>query len=144
MDNITPNPADNRPITMTQSGYKILIIEDDKFLRDLLSQKLTREGFKVFPAAGGEEGLRTVSDNRPDLILLDLVLPGLDGFEILERLKKDAKFSSIPVLILSNLGQKEDIDRAMSLGAIDFMVKANFTPGEITEKVKSILNKSYT
>ena len=134
---------DERPSISAETNFKLLIIEDDKFLRDLIAQKLVREGFKVTPAAGGEEGLKAARENRPDLILLDLVLPGMDGFEILEQLKKDPQLSSIPVLILSNLSQKEDIDRALALGAIDFMIKANYTPGEITEKIKSILKKSY-
>ena len=80
---------------------------------------------------------------NPHLILLDLILPGMDGFEILARLKKDPKTSSVPILVLSNLGQKEDIDKAASLGAVDYMIKANFTPGEISERIKSILKKKY-
>ncbi|MBI2609757.1 response regulator [Candidatus Giovannonibacteria bacterium] len=121
----------------------ILIVEDDKFLRDLISQKLNREGFKVRTAIDGEIGMKEIGERRPALILLDLILPGIDGFEILERLRNDANLSSIPVLVLSNLGQSEDIDRARSLGAEDFMIKANFTPGEIVEKVKQVLNKKY-
>ena len=77
------------------------------------------------------------------MILLDLLLPGIDGFTILERLKADKKTASIPVVVLSNLGQPEDINRAMKLGAEDFMVKANFTPNEIIEKIKNVLNKKY-
>lgn len=143
MDNYPENFSDQRPITTTQPNFKLLIIEDDKFLRDLIGQKLLREGFKVYSASGGEEGLKLAMENRPDLILLDLVLPGMDGFEVLEKAKKDPKLSSIPILILSNLGQKEDVDRAIALGASDFMVKANYTPGEITEKIKTILKQSY-
>ena len=125
------------------SQPKILIIEDDKFLRDLLSQKLTREGFKVLAAMEGEEGIKIAGEEMPNLVLLDLILPGLDGFDILERLKKDSRLSSIPVLVLSNLGQKEDIERAISSGAEGFLIKANFTPGEIVDKVKSVLQKKY-
>jgi len=126
-----------------QGGAKILIVEDDKFLRDLIVQKLKREGFAISEAVDGEEGLKIAKEKHPDIILLDLILPGLDGFEILRRVKSDASTASIPVIVLSNLGQKEDMDRAMSGGAEDFMVKAHFTPGEIIAKVKSILKKKY-
>ncbi|MEK9209372.1 MAG: response regulator [Patescibacteria group bacterium] len=121
----------------------ILIIEDDKFLRELIVQKLVAEGFKVYSAIDGEESFKILEKIMPHLILLDLILPGMDGFEILTRLKKDQKTSSVPILVLSNLGQKEDIDKAVSLGAVGYMIKANFTPGEIVEKVKNILREKY-
>ena len=79
----------------------------------------------------------------PNLVLLDLILPGIDGFEILKRIKNDKTTAQIPVIVLSNLGQKEDMERVVSLGAEDFMVKAHFTPGEIIAKIKSILKKKY-
>jgi len=128
-----------------EAGNKIniLIVEDDKFLRDLMVQKLKREGFKTLEAVDGEAGIKLAKDEHPDIILLDLILPGLDGFEILRRLKSDAAISPIPVIVLSNLGQKEDMERALSAGAEDFMVKAHFTPGEIVAKIKSILQKKY-
>lgn len=126
-----------------KESVKILIVEDDKFLRDLIVQKLKREGFATSEAVDGEEGLKIAKDKRPDIILLDLILPGLDGFEVLRRIKSDASIASIPVIVLSNLGQKEDMDRAMSGGAEDFMVKAHFTPGEIITKIKSVLKKKY-
>ena len=126
-----------------QGGAKILIVEDDKFLRDLIVQKLKKEGFAIFEAVDGEEGLKITKEKHPDIILLDLILPGLDGFEVLRRIKSDAPIAQIPVIVLSNLGQKEDMDRAMSGGAEDFMIKAHFTPGEIIAKVKSILKKKY-
>lgn len=121
---------------------KILIIEDDKFLRDLIAQKLRRENLSPLEAVDGEGSLKAAKEKRPDLILLDLILPGMDGFEILKRLKDDNASARIPVIVLSNLGQKEDMDRAISLGAEDFMVKAHFTPGEIVVKIKSILKKN--
>lgn len=127
-----------------QSGKaKILAIEDDKFLRDLIVQKLQKEGFLTLEAVDGEEGLKAAKEGRPDLILLDLILPGVDGFEVLRRIKSDKEISSIPVIVLSNLGQKEDMDRAVAGGAEDFMVKAHFTPGEIVAKIKTILKKKY-
>lgn len=142
-------PAAEEPLATKSRGggdggkTTILIVEDDKFLRDLIVQKLKRDGFLTLEALDGEEGLRLTGEKRPDLILLDLILPGLDGFEVLRRLKGDKMMSQIPVIVLSNLGQKEDMDRALSGGAEDFMVKAHFTPGEIIVKIKSILKKKY-
>ena len=118
---------------------KILIIEDDKFLRELISMKLQKEGYTIVEAVDGEEGEKKIKEEKPDLVLLDLILPGIDGFEVLSRIKEDPAVSSIPVIILSNLGQKEEIEKGLKLGAIDFLVKAHFTPGEIIEKIKNIL-----
>src|SRR3989344_1953875 len=122
---------------------KILIIEDDKFLRDLISQKLQHDGFAVKEATDGESGLEAALQDPPDLILLDLILPRLDGFAVLEKIKKDEKLKKTPVLVLSNLGQKDDVSRAILLGAEDFLIKSNFTLGEVVEKIKGILNKKY-
>lgn len=124
---------------MIISDVKILIIEDDQFLRDLMSQKLLKEGFKIVGAIDGEEGLKKAAEEKVDLILLDLILPGMDGFEILSKLKQKAETNKIPVIILSNLGQKDDVAKAKDLGAADYMIKAHFTPGEIIDKVKQIL-----
>lgn len=118
---------------------KILIIEDDKFLRELIIRKLVNEGYQTIEATDGEEGVRTAKAEKPDLILLDLILPGIDGFEALARIKKDQETTNLPVIILSNLGQKEDIERGLKLGAADYLIKAHFSPGEIIEKVASIL-----
>ena len=118
---------------------KILIIEDDKFLRELITQKVAQEGYDVIGAMDGEEGLRMAGEEQPSLILLDLILPTMDGFKVLRQLKEQETTKNIPVIILSNLGQKEDIDKGMQLGAVDYIIKAHFTPGEITEKVKSIV-----
>lgn len=119
----------------------ILIIEDDKFLRELISRKLANEEFKIEEAIDGEEGLRKLQEAKPGLVLLDLILPGLDGFEVLERIKDNPSTSAVPVLILSNLGQKDEIERGLKLGAVDFLVKAHFTPEEIVDKIKMILSK---
>jgi DNA-binding response OmpR family regulator len=117
----------------------IFIIEDDKFLRELISKKLYKENYNVITAVNGEEGIKKIKEEKPDLVLLDLVLPGINGFEVLSQIKNDPTISLIPVIILSNLGQEEDIEKGMELGAIDYMVKAHFTPGEIVEKIKTIL-----
>ena len=123
------------------SGDKpfILVVEDDKFLRELLVRKLASEGFDVENAIEAEATFRILGERKPDMILCDLILPGIDGFEILSRIKADPKTADIPVVILSNLGQKEDLDKAMALGAKDFMVKANFTLDEIVTKVHSVV-----
>ncbi len=118
---------------------KILIVEDDKFLRELIARKVIDEGFDVSEAIGGEEGIKKIKEEKPDMVLLDLILPGIDGFEVLTRMKEDPTLSSIPVIIFSNLGQKEDIEKGLKLGAIDYLIKAHFTPGEIIEKIKANL-----
>jgi len=118
---------------------KILIVEDDKFLRELIVRKLTNESYDVVQAVDGEQGLQKTKEEKPDLILLDLILPGIDGFEVLAQKKEDPFIASIPVIVLSNLGQKEDVDKGLSLGATDYLIKAHFTPGEIIEKVRNII-----
>lgn len=120
---------------------KILVVEDDRFLRKLLIDRLTEEGYLVDGAADGEEGLKKAKGEEIGLILLDLILPGIDGFEVLTRLKKDKDLEKIPVLILSNLGQKEEIEKGLKLGAVDYVIKAHFTLDEIIEKIKTILPK---
>ncbi|MDP2926547.1 MAG: response regulator [bacterium] len=120
---------------------KILIIEDDLFLRELMSKKLVGEGYQISGATDGEEGIRSVKSEKPDLVLLDLILPGIDGFEVLARIKQDPEIAQTPVIVLSNLGQKEDIERGIKLGAVDYLIKAHFTPGEIVEKIASVFSK---
>ena len=117
----------------------ILIIEDDKFLRELIAQKLIKEGFEISEAVDGEEGIKKVKEEKPDLVLLDLILPGIDGFEVLSRMREESTLTSIPVIILSNLGQKEDVEKGLKLGAVDYLIKAHFTPGEIIDKIRAAL-----
>jgi len=122
-------------------AIKILVVEDDKFLRELITQKLSREGYDVYEAVDGEDGVRKAKESNPDIILLDLILPGIDGFEVLAKIKEDSNLEQIPVVILSNLGQRDDVERGLKLGAVDFLIKAHFTPGEIIEKVNKILEE---
>jgi len=117
----------------------ILIVEDDKFLRELIAQKLTKEGYEVSEAIDGEEGIKKIQEEKPNLVLLDLILPGIDGFEVLSKMKEDQALVQIPVIILSNLGQKEDVEKGLKLGAVDYLIKAHFTPGEILDKIKAVL-----
>lgn len=118
---------------------KILLIEDDKFLRELMTKKLFSMDYDVSSSVDGESGLEMIKEKQPDLVLLDLILPGMNGFEVLEKAKKDPEINNIPIIILSNLGQKEDIDKGLELGAKDFLIKAHFTPQEIANKLKNIL-----
>ncbi|MDO8424702.1 MAG: response regulator [bacterium] len=118
---------------------RILIVEDDKFLRELIGQKLVREGYDILESIDGEDGLKKIKNDKPDLVLLDLILPSMDGFEVLSRIKEEVVSGAPPVIILSNLGQKEDVEKGLKLGAADYLIKAHFTPGEIIEKVKNIL-----
>jgi DNA-binding response OmpR family regulator len=119
--------------------HTVLVVEDDQFLRDLIVKKLEEEDFITIQAIDGEEGLRLIREKNPDIVLLDLILPGIDGFEVLKQSKADASIANVPIIILSNLGQKDDIDRGLQLGAKDYLIKAHFTPGEIVQKVKDIL-----
>jgi len=120
-------------------GKNILIIEDDEFLRGLISKKLASEGFAVISAIDGEKGIEKAREQNPDLILLDLLLPNVDGYEVLQKMKENPATSHIPIIVVSNLGQSEDIDKAMKLGATDFLIKAQYTAEEIVNKVKAAI-----
>jgi CheY-like chemotaxis protein len=120
---------------------KILLVEDDSFLRGLIGKKLADKKYEIIYASDGEKALELLKGDKPDLILLDILLPGIDGFEVLKKIKQDSKLSNIPVIIISNLMQQKDIDKAKSLGATDYLVKVQFTTDEISEKIKEVLNK---
>ncbi|MDD5032160.1 MAG: response regulator [Patescibacteria group bacterium] len=124
-----------------KNGRKVLLVEDDSFLRDICAKKLTKEGFQVFEILDGEEALKNLEKIEPDIILLDIILPTVNGFEVLEKIRanKDKKISKTPVIMLSNLGQEEDVKKALGLGANDYLIKAHFTTEEIIEKVKKEL-----
>jgi len=122
-----------------KNNIPILIVEDDVFLADLYRTKFELEGFDVYTAYDGEKGLELVGKKRPAVILLDLILPKLNGFVVLENIKKDKKLKDIPVILLTNLSQKADVEKGLSLGATDYLIKAHFAPGEIAEKIASIL-----
>ena len=117
----------------------ILIIEDDDFFRELIRKKLLSENINVLEAVDGESGIKLVSEKKPDLIILDLLLPNMDGFEVLSKIKSNTDLSSIPVIILSNLGQQEDIERGLKLGADDYLVKSQFDIDQVTDKIKTTL-----
>jgi two-component system, sensor histidine kinase and response regulator len=123
-----------------QPKAKVLIVDDDAFLSGIYATKLELEGFGVVTARDGEEGLKAAFKERPDLILCDVLMPKLDGFEVLKRLKADPQTKDIPVIMLTNLGQKEDVEKGLEEGATDYLIKAHFVPAEAVAKIKKVLN----
>ncbi|MFH1207195.1 MAG: response regulator [Patescibacteria group bacterium] len=127
----------------TAPEARVLIIEDDQFLRDLLVTKLLRENFEVDTAIDGPGGSEKAVNTHPDVILLDIILPGIDGFEILKRVRTNAlpDVAKTPIILLSNLGQETDVEKGRTLGADDYLIKSNFTIDEIIEKIRRLLKK---
>jgi DNA-binding response OmpR family regulator len=115
---------------------KILLIEDDKFLRTVLEKKLSAEGFEVVSAIDGDEALEKIISDKPDIILLDIILPKKSGFLVLENIKKDPEFKKVPVFIISNLGQEEDTKKGLSLGAVEYFIKAKVSLDDVVKKIK--------
>ena len=124
---------------METNSLKVLLIEDDKFLRKAAEATLQRHGFGVLTATNGEEGLKLAQSDAPDLILLDLIMPKMNGFEVLRRLKGEPATSRIPVVVLSNLGQQNDSVMARELGALDYWIKSNVGLEELAGRVKTVL-----
>jgi DNA-binding response OmpR family regulator len=120
---------------------RILIVEDDSYISDMYRIKLESEGFEVEIAADGQAGLDLVLANHPDLMLLDIVMPKMDGFAVLQKIRKNSDFKDMPVVMLTNLGQKESVEKGLSLGANGYIIKAHFTPSEVVNKIKEFLNK---
>jgi len=120
---------------------KILILEDETILSELLKKKLTGEGYDVVTAADGIEGLTKMRESHPDLILLDIVMPKMGGIEVMEEMQKSDELKSIPVIIISNSGQPVEIDRAQRLGARDWLIKTEFDPQNVVEKVFDQIGK---
>lgn len=117
----------------------VFLIEDDRFLREMLTQKMVDQKINVKAAVDGKSALEMMKDLKADLVLSDLLLPDVDGYEVLAAVQKNPAFKGIPVLVLSNLDKMEDVKKAKDLGANDFMVKSNFTTTEIMAKVKEFL-----
>lgn len=117
---------------------RILVVEDDRFLRKAADAALRRHGYAVLTASDGETGLQVARAEHPDLVLLDLIMPGMQGFEVLKLLKDDASTRSIPVIILSNLGQDSDVKAALEAGAVDYLVKANLALDMLVERVRAL------
>lgn len=126
----------------TQAGTKkILIIDDDPFILDMYALKFRERGFAVATARDGKEGVKRALEQRPDGILLDVVMPAMDGFDVLQELKKNPDTRDAKTILLTNLGQKEEVERGKKLGANDYIIKAHFTPSEVVEKVRDLLEK---
>lgn len=119
---------------------KILLIEDEPLILQLFERKLRLEGFEVETASRGQTGLEKARSSQPDLILLDILMPGMDGFEVMKNLKSDPKTKKIPVVFLTNLSRDEgDVNKGLELGAVAYLVKARFTPAQVVAKLKELL-----
>jgi len=121
---------------------KILIIEDEEILLNLLKNKLSEIGYEIFTSVDGQEGLEAIKEIVPDLILLDIVMPKMGGFELMEKMQEDDSIKNIPVVIISNSGQPVELDRAKQLGAKDWLIKTEFDPQEVVEKVVAQIGDS--
>lgn len=118
---------------------KVLIIEDDSFLQGLEAKKLTKAGFEIITASTGEEAMHKINEPGINIILLDLILPNYDGFEILKKIRETEKTKDTPVIVFSNLSEEKDVKKSKELGATDFMVKSNFTLDELINRINSLL-----
>ncbi len=126
---------------MAERQIKILLVEDDSFLLSMYSTKFELENFEVLIAEDGEKGWKFAQSEDPDIILLDIKLPKMDGFEVLKRLKEDKGTADIPVILLTNLSQREDRNKGLEMGADDYLVKAHFMPSEVVSKIKELIKK---
>lgn len=118
---------------------KILLVEDDEMLHGMYTQKFKNQGYEVISAYNGVEGVELSEKEKPDLILLDVIMPKMDGFVALKKIRKNEVTAGIPVILLTNLGQEEDVKKGKELGANDYFIKANHTPQEVVDKVHSVL-----
>ena len=117
----------------------ILLVEDDPFLIDIYTTKLKEVGYNVQVAQDGEEAMSKIKEYKPDLVLLDIVLPTVNGWEILKRVKKDEELSGVRIVILSNLAEKEEVERGINAGAIKYLVKAHYTTTEVVAEIRKII-----
>ena len=120
--------------------FKVFIIDDDPFVLDMYVLKFKEEGFEVVTASSGKNAVLRIKEEKPNIILLDVIMPMIDGFEILRSLQKENLDPKPKIIFLTNFGQKEDVERGLQLGADDYIIKAHFTPREVVEKIKSLLN----
>ncbi|HHE45828.1 MAG TPA: response regulator [Candidatus Moranbacteria bacterium] len=126
---------------MLKDEKTIMIVEDDSYIMDIYKTKLLKEGFKIITANDGVQALKKLEEEKaqPDLILLDIMMPHLDGLSVLKKLQVNERWKFIPVILLTNLGQKEKIQKGFKLGAKDYLIKAYFTPAEVVEKINQYL-----
>lgn len=125
----------------SEKKWRVMLIEDDAYISDMYKIKLESEGLVVTDANDGRVGLEILCKEDFDLVLLDVVMPNMDGFEVLQKIRKNRKTKDVPVIMLTNLGQKDSVEKGLRLGATDYIVKAHFTPSEVVDKVKKFLNK---
>lgn len=128
-------------MTNNDQPIKVLIAEDEDILRRMYVTKFKAEGFEVFEAVNGEEGFKLAMEKKPDIILLDIIMPLADGFSTLRKIKAEEKIKNIPVFMLTNLAQESDIEEGKKLGASDYLVKSNLTPLQVVEKIRETLKK---
>lgn len=126
---------------MADNKMKILLVEDEEMLANMYEVKFKNEGFDLIKALDGSKGLELAKSEKPDFILLDIIMPKMDGFSVLTSLREDPTTKDIPVILLTNLGQEEDIERGKKLGAVGYLVKANITPSEVVDAVKKEMAK---
>ena len=119
----------------------IAVIEDETILGELIEQELKSQGYEVVSASDGEAGLALIRDYQPDLVLLDLLMPVMSGYDVLKELSHSQELCHIPVIVISNSGQADDLNRAYKLGAKDVLIKTNFNPDQVVSKVGAFLAK---
>ncbi len=126
---------------MEPKDITILLVEDDKFLVDIFATRLKSAGYNVIVANDGESGLQIATERHPHLILLDIIMPQMDGYEVLAKLQEQDMTKGIPVILLTNLGHEEDVEKGLKSGAAGYLIKAQYTPTEVLNKVKEILER---
>lgn len=124
---------------MAAAAAKILIIEDDRYISKMYQLKLSLDGFDVQVADNGRIGVDKVGEFKPDIVLTDILMPEMDGFEVIKTMKSEPETKDIPILIMSNLGQEDHIQKGLELGALGYIVKSQYTPSKVVEKIKEIL-----
>jgi len=117
----------------------ILLVEDDPFVVDIYTTKLKEVGFSIDVAEDGEEALRKLKEKKPDLMVLDIVLPNIDGWELLKKIREELGLEDLKVVVLSNLSQKNEVEKSSGFGVIKYFIKAHFTPSEVVEEIKKVL-----
>ena len=129
------------PETEQKISEKILLIEDEAMLSSMYQAKFAKEGIEIEVAGDGEEGLKKAKEGAYKAVLVDIIMPKLDGFAVIKELRADPNYKDTPIILLTNLGQEEDVKKGKDLGASDYLVKANFTPSQVVKKIQEIINK---
>jgi len=128
---------------MGDTAAKILIVEDDRYISKMYQLKLSLDGFDVQVAENGRVGIDKLKEFHPDIVLTDILMPEIDGFEVIKTMKADSEFSTTPILIMSNLGQEDHIQKGLSLGAVGYIVKSQYTPSKVVDKIKETLSGKF-